>query len=202
MEIAGALLVLLSFLVFGWACLGLINPKWARLRARPDAVGIWVVSALLLGLGGAAQMIAQEQRARAAQAVRDRQGAERAEDRARRTPEEIAAEQARIDAINATNRAEYADRQQRGLAQQPHTTPAEIGDSDGSWCSGYRAIRTSDSGGSSFDQVKALFPSGPNSQTGDTYRWDLAIFGDPVTLRVEFNNADRAVDKSQEGMCY
>ena len=56
--------------------------------------------------------------------------------------------------------------------------------------------------GSSFDQVKALFPSGPNSQTGDTYRRDFAIFGDPVTLWVEFNNADWAVHRAQEGMCY
>ena len=210
METAGAVFVLLSVLVFLWACLGLIDPKWALLRVRLNTVAVWAVSVVLLLGGSVMQQNAQQQQARGA---RDRLAAERAraiaeerqaaaEARARRTPEEIAAEQARIDAINAANRAEYESRVLAGTAQQQHTAPATVGESDGSWCGGYRAIRTSDAGGSSFDQVKELFPSGPNSRSGETYRWDLGIFGDPVTLWVDFNSADRAIDKAQEGMCY
>ena len=37
-------LVVVSFGVFIWACIGLINPKWARLPNRASSVGVLVLA--------------------------------------------------------------------------------------------------------------------------------------------------------------
>ena len=45
-------LVVVSFGVFIWACIGLINPKWARFRNRASA-GVVLVLAGMLFVGSA-----------------------------------------------------------------------------------------------------------------------------------------------------
>ena len=49
----GELLMASSVVVFLWAAVGLVRPAWARLPGRPPAVGLWIVSLFLLGIGGA-----------------------------------------------------------------------------------------------------------------------------------------------------
>ena len=44
MEVLGSILVLLSFGVFLWAVVWLINPSWARLPHRKMSVAVWVLS--------------------------------------------------------------------------------------------------------------------------------------------------------------
>ena len=53
MAVIGTILVLLALGVFLWAVVGLIRPKLARLPNRASSVGVWVLSAVLLGIGGA-----------------------------------------------------------------------------------------------------------------------------------------------------
>ena len=43
------LLVVVSFGVFIWACIGLINPKWARLPNRASSVGVLVLAGMIFG---------------------------------------------------------------------------------------------------------------------------------------------------------
>ena len=45
-------LLIVSFVVFLWAVVGLIQPRWARLPHRLASVGVWAVSVVLLLLGG------------------------------------------------------------------------------------------------------------------------------------------------------
>lgn len=52
METIGQFLVLLSFGVFIWACLGLFRPAMVRLPNRVASVGLWVLSVALLAVGG------------------------------------------------------------------------------------------------------------------------------------------------------
>ena len=49
----GGLLIIVSLLVFLWAVVGIIRPRWARLPGRLAAVGVWIVSVVLFGAGGA-----------------------------------------------------------------------------------------------------------------------------------------------------
>lgn len=49
----GPLLVTVSFVVFLWAVVGLIRPAWGRLPGRAAAVGVWVLSVVLLVAGSA-----------------------------------------------------------------------------------------------------------------------------------------------------
>ena len=49
----GELLMAASVIVFLWAVVGLIQPAWARLPGRLPAVGLWIASLFLLGIGGA-----------------------------------------------------------------------------------------------------------------------------------------------------
>ncbi len=51
-EVIGSIFVLLSFGVFLWAVVGLINPAWARLPHRKISVAIWALSAVLAVTGG------------------------------------------------------------------------------------------------------------------------------------------------------
>ena len=53
MAVIGPMLVLLALGVFLWAVVGLIRPEWARLPNRASSVGVWVLSVVLLGIGGA-----------------------------------------------------------------------------------------------------------------------------------------------------
>ncbi len=49
----GPLLVTASFIVFLWAVVGLIRPAWGRLPGRAAAVGVWLLSVVLLVAGSA-----------------------------------------------------------------------------------------------------------------------------------------------------
>ena len=40
-------LVVVSFGVFIWACIGLINPKWARFPNRASSVGVLVLAGMI-----------------------------------------------------------------------------------------------------------------------------------------------------------
>ena len=51
MEAFGNFLVLLSFGVFLWAVVGLINPAWARLPHRMMSVAVWALSVVLAVTG-------------------------------------------------------------------------------------------------------------------------------------------------------
>ena len=42
-------LVVVSFGVFIWACIGLINPKWARFPNRASSVGVLVLAGMIFG---------------------------------------------------------------------------------------------------------------------------------------------------------
>ena len=53
MAVIGTILVLLALGVFLWAVVGLIRPELARLSNRASSVGVWVLSVVLLGIGGA-----------------------------------------------------------------------------------------------------------------------------------------------------
>ena len=53
METIGGVLFLVSAGVFIWACIGLINPQWARLPNRVSSVGVWVLSVVIAGAAGA-----------------------------------------------------------------------------------------------------------------------------------------------------
>ena len=53
MAAIGTILVLLALGVFLWAVVGLIRPELARLPNRASSVGVWVLSVVLLGIGGA-----------------------------------------------------------------------------------------------------------------------------------------------------
>ena len=53
MAVIGTILVLLALGVFLWAVVGLIRPELARLPNRASSVGVWVLSVVLLGIGGA-----------------------------------------------------------------------------------------------------------------------------------------------------
>ena len=48
----GEFIALISFAVFVWAVVGLINPKAARLPNRITSVWIWLLSVALAGMGG------------------------------------------------------------------------------------------------------------------------------------------------------
>ena len=51
-------LVVVSFGVFIWACIGLINPKWARFRNRASSVGVLVLAGMLfVGSAGSALVL-------------------------------------------------------------------------------------------------------------------------------------------------
>ena len=45
------------FGVFIWACIGLINPKWARFRDRAQSVGVLVLAGILF-VGSAVGVLA------------------------------------------------------------------------------------------------------------------------------------------------
>ena len=49
----GGFLILVSVVVFLWALVGIVRPAWARLPGRLAAVGVWIVSVVLLATGGA-----------------------------------------------------------------------------------------------------------------------------------------------------
>ena len=51
MKMLGSAIVLISFVVFLWAAVGLIRPRWARIPNRGTAVAIWVLSVVLLAAG-------------------------------------------------------------------------------------------------------------------------------------------------------
>ena len=51
MEMLGSAIVSISFVVFLWAAVGLIRPRWARIPNRGTAVAIWVLSVVLLAAG-------------------------------------------------------------------------------------------------------------------------------------------------------
>ena len=51
MEMLGSAIVSISFVVFLWAAVGLIQPRWARIPNRGTAVAIWVLSVVLLAAG-------------------------------------------------------------------------------------------------------------------------------------------------------
>ena len=51
MEAVSSVVVLLSFVVFLWAVVGLINPVWARLPNRWSSVTVWLGSVALLLIG-------------------------------------------------------------------------------------------------------------------------------------------------------
>ena len=53
MAVIGTILALLALGVFLWAVVGLIRPELARLSNRASSVGVWVLSVVLLGIGGA-----------------------------------------------------------------------------------------------------------------------------------------------------
>ena len=53
MAAIATLLVFLSLGVFLWAVVGLIRPESARLPNRVSLVGVWILSVVLLGIGGA-----------------------------------------------------------------------------------------------------------------------------------------------------
>ena len=52
METLGGILIFASIGTFLCACIGLINPRWMRLPSRIHAVGVWVLSVMLLAAGG------------------------------------------------------------------------------------------------------------------------------------------------------
>ena len=47
METIGGVFVVVSFGMFIWACIGLINPQWARLPNRASSVGVWVLAVVI-----------------------------------------------------------------------------------------------------------------------------------------------------------
>ena len=53
MAAIATLLVFLSLGVFLWAVVGLIRPELARLPNRASSVGVWILSVVLLSIGGA-----------------------------------------------------------------------------------------------------------------------------------------------------
>ena len=50
-------LVVVSFGVFIWACIGLINPKWARFPNRASSVGVLVLAGMIFGSGSALALL-------------------------------------------------------------------------------------------------------------------------------------------------
>ena len=50
-------LVVVSFGVFIWACIGLINPKWARFPNRASSVGVLVLAGMIFGSSASASLI-------------------------------------------------------------------------------------------------------------------------------------------------
>ena len=51
MEMLGSAIASISFVVFLWAAVGLVRPRWARIPNRGTAVAIWVLSVVLLAVG-------------------------------------------------------------------------------------------------------------------------------------------------------
>ena len=53
MAVIGTILALLSLGVFLWAVVGLVRPELARLPNRASSVGVWILSVVILSIGGA-----------------------------------------------------------------------------------------------------------------------------------------------------
>ena len=49
----GSVLILSSIAIFAWAAIGLVSPSKAQLSGRGQAVGIWIASIVVLGVGAA-----------------------------------------------------------------------------------------------------------------------------------------------------
>ena len=49
----GAILILSSIAIFAWAAIGLVSPSKAQISGRAQAIGIWIASIVVLGIGGA-----------------------------------------------------------------------------------------------------------------------------------------------------
>ena len=142
------LLSLAAVVVLGWACVGLVSPRLARLPNRWMTAPLVLLSLVVLAVVGA------------------------------NTP----------------------PTEERGDARRGRSAGgSSVSVSDESWCGDYRAIRASAGGGSTFAQVRDLLGS-PHSTMGGTYRWDLALFGDPVFVWVRFDASDRAVHKRHQGI--
>ena len=92
----GALLVFVSLGVFAWAAVGIISPRVARLRGRLHAVGLLVLSVVLLAAGGAMipepspEVLAERQAAAEdREATRAGRAAEREAEQAAREAEKV-----------------------------------------------------------------------------------------------------------------
>ena len=55
----GGFLAFVSFFVFAWAMVGLVNPSWGKLKYRRHAVGLLVLSFVML-ITGAGMMDSEE----------------------------------------------------------------------------------------------------------------------------------------------
>lgn len=199
MQAVGIVLALLTLIALVWGCLGLVSPRLARMPSRWWGAAAFVASMLLGQINSGIQQDLRTARAEAEAeltaeadaAYPERQALGegwRREWLASRTPEEIAEAERQT-----AERAALAVIGQQ--THQPAEPRVEVDPDDTSWCGNYRRIRT----GMAFDEVRDLFGS-PHDVDGGDYRWDISLFGDPLTLWVSVNASDRVMGKRQRGI--
>ena len=111
----GRILVLGSFAIFAWAVVGGISPRMARLPARNDAAGLWVVSVVMFIIGA---VVMPDQPPTAEDLAEQQREAERLTQQLEEQAAREAAEQAEREAEDR--------RQARAEQEQSDITGSEI----------------------------------------------------------------------------